>query len=113
LFWFYNFLSFFFKDRKYKSNHYFTKYLPYSQETSNQRNKNLINVCVNCEKVCKETIMHCLNHGGRHADPKHIGLMNDCANICRASAELMILTSPIGSSVKLAIFNKVNLSKIK
>jgi len=55
--------------------------------------RNCIDACFNCEKMCKETSTHCLHHGGKHAGPKHIGLMKDCANLCRASAELMLTNS--------------------
>ena len=55
--------------------------------------KRCIDVGVTCEKVCRETIIHCLHHGREHADPKHIGLMKDCASMCRASAELMMTNS--------------------
>ncbi len=53
-----------------------------------------IDSCVECEKVCKETVIHCLHHGGEHSAPKHIGTIKDCAATCRASADLMITNSP-------------------
>jgi hypothetical protein len=37
---------------------------------------------------CLEKIAHCLNKGGPHAAPDHIRLMQDCVQICRASAEV-------------------------
>lgn len=50
--------------------------------------------CTDCHRVCLETLSHCLEMGGRHADPAHIRLLMDCAAICRTSADLMIRESP-------------------
>lgn len=58
-----------------------------------EKTKNCIDICVDCEKICKESVMHCLMHGKEHADPRHIGFLKDCAGICRASAEFMITKS--------------------
>ena len=46
--------------------------------------------------------MHCLHHGGKHANPQHIGLLNGCASLCRASAELMV-TTPTFSKQQYAL----------
>jgi hypothetical protein len=35
-------------------------------------------------------VSHCLELGGKHADPVHIGLLLDCADICRTSAAFML-----------------------
>jgi hypothetical protein len=37
-----------------------------------------------------ETIAYCLQMGGKHADPRHIRLMMDCAQICATSADFML-----------------------
>ena len=31
--------------------------------------------CWECHRVCLETISHCLQMGGQHADPAHIRLL--------------------------------------
>lgn len=62
-------------------------------EVLSKEMKKCIDACVECEKVCMETIMHCLHHGGEHATPEHIGLLKDCAAACRVSAELMSTNS--------------------
>lgn len=48
---------------------------------------------MNCHAVCVETIGHCLAMGGKHADAKHIGLLQDCAQICMTSAHFMLTMS--------------------
>ena len=49
-----------------------------------------IQECKTCEQICLETVTHCLQKGGRHAEPQHIQMLLDCAEICRASANFMI-----------------------
>lgn len=51
--------------------------------------------CLECYSLCRQEAMnHCLESGGRHVDPDHFRLMQDCAEICRTAAEFML-----GSSV--------------
>ena len=52
--------------------------------------KNCINECLNCHAICLETISHCLKMGGKHAEPDHIALLQDCAQICATSADFML-----------------------
>lgn len=33
--------------------------------------------------------------GGKHADPRHIHLLQDCAQICQTSADFMLRASPL------------------
>ena len=49
--------------------------------------------CWECHRVCLETISHCLQMGGQHADPAHIRLLMDCAEICLTSANFMLRAS--------------------
>lgn len=37
---------------------------------------------------------HCLEHGGKHTEPKHFRLMMACAEICRTSAHFMLINTP-------------------
>jgi hypothetical protein len=46
--------------------------------------------CVACATACEQTITHCLMLGGEHASAHHIGLLMDCAEICRTSAAFMM-----------------------
>lgn len=49
-----------------------------------------IQECQTCSQVCLETVTHCLQKGGKHAQPEHIRLLLDCAEICQTSANFMI-----------------------
>jgi hypothetical protein len=54
-----------------------------------------IQECQNCHNICTETITHCLEMGGDHAEPNHIRLLLDCAEICQTSANFMLRTSDL------------------
>ena len=46
-----------------------------------------------CHDSCTETVTHCLQMGGDHAQPDHIRLLLDCAEICQTSASFMLRVS--------------------
>ena len=52
-----------------------------------------IDECTRCHNVCLATASYCLELGGKHADPAHIGLLLDCAEICQTSANFMLRSS--------------------
>ena len=53
-----------------------------------------IDECLRCHQACLGmSTNHCLKLGGAHATPEHIQLMLACAEICRASAQVMIIGS--------------------
>ena len=54
-----------------------------------------IQVCSDCHKACLQTIPYCLQAGGRHAEPNHVRLMMDCAEICQTSANFMLRGSDL------------------
>jgi Domain of Unknown Function (DUF326) len=54
-----------------------------------------IDACMNCHEICLETIAHCLEKGGAHAEAGHIRLLMDCAQICETSADFMIRGSDL------------------
>ena len=54
-----------------------------------------INNCTNCHNICMETVMHCLQMGGKHAEAVHIRLLLDCAEICATSANFMLRGSDL------------------
>ena len=58
-----------------------------------QEMQDCISNCLNCHAVCLETIHHCLQMGGEHASARHIGLLQDCAQICVTSADFMLRMS--------------------
>lgn len=45
--------------------------------------------CGDCLRVCTETASHCIALGGRHADPRHLELLFDCADVCNLSVKLL------------------------
>ncbi len=51
--------------------------------------KECIDNCLDCYRLCAETANHCLSMGGKHAEPEHIQLLQDCAEICQTSADFM------------------------
>lgn len=51
--------------------------------------------CQSCHDVCLETINHCLEMGGKHAEQPHIRLLADCAQICAVSADYMVRGSDL------------------
>jgi hypothetical protein len=59
--------------------------------------KDCIDNCDDCHSICLETITWCLEQGGEHASPDHIKLLQDCAEICQASANFMIRGSDLHS----------------
>jgi hypothetical protein len=51
--------------------------------------------CLACYSTCRSMAAnHCLEHGGEHVYPPHMRLMLACAELCRAAADLMLLSSP-------------------
>lgn len=60
--------------------------------------KACIEACTLCARTCLDMASnHCLELGGAHAEPKHIQLMLACAEMCRASAAIMTIGSPVHS----------------
>ena len=58
-----------------------------------------IDECEACHRVCAETVRYCLEKGGRHAAPEHVGLLIDCAEICQTSANFMMRGSAAHKTV--------------
>ncbi len=54
-----------------------------------------IDECLNCHSICLETVAHCLQQGGKHAEARHIRLLLDCAEICQTSANFMLRGSDL------------------
>ena len=52
-----------------------------------------IEECLRCHGICLQTVAHCLEMGGRHAEPSHIVLLLDCSEICQISANFMLRSS--------------------
>jgi hypothetical protein len=58
-----------------------------------------IDECLNCYSICLQTVQHCLELGGKHAEASHIRILNDCAEICQTSAGFMLRGSPLHGRV--------------
>ena len=58
-----------------------------------------IDECLNCHSICLETVAHCLQQGGKHAEARHIRLLLDCAEICQTSANFMLRGSDLHGRV--------------
>lgn len=61
-----------------------------SHQERSQEMQACIDNCQSCHAVCLETISHCLERGGEHASAEHIRLLQDCVQICMASADFML-----------------------
>jgi hypothetical protein len=57
--------------------------------------RHCIDECQTCHGICLETIQHCLEMGGEHAEPEHIKLLQACAAICQTSADFMLMQSDL------------------
>ncbi|MDX1994083.1 MAG: four-helix bundle copper-binding protein [bacterium] len=55
-----------------------------------QEMHNCIQNCLECHSICLATVAHCLQMGGEHASPMHIGILLDCAEMCQTSANFML-----------------------
>ena len=58
-------------------------------KNTNTDMKICIQNCLECARACEHVIQHCLKKGGLHSNPDHIRLLQDCADICRTSAQFM------------------------
>ena len=68
------------------------------QSQAHHRNAEMeecIRNCVDCHHICLETVSHCLQKGGHHAEHQHIRLLLDCAQICQTSADFMLRGSDL------------------
>ena len=63
--------------------------MPHSKHITDEMRHSIDN-CLHCYNICEETINHCLRMGGRHADPEHLILLRDCAEICRTTAGFLL-----------------------
>lgn len=60
-----------------------------------QEMQECIDNCLNCHSTGVEAINHCLQIGGPHAEPTHIRLLMDCAQVCQTSADFMLRMSDL------------------
>lgn len=68
------------------------KMASFLKNTSNEM-QTCIQNCLQCGQACEQLIQHCLGIGGAHSEIRHIRILQDCADICRVSAQFMIRQS--------------------
>jgi hypothetical protein len=49
-----------------------------------------IATCMDCTRICTETVNHSLQLSGKHSDARHIRLLLDCAEICATCVAFML-----------------------
>jgi len=67
--------------------------------TQTREMEECIEACEACASACLSAVPHCLEKGGDHAEPAHIGLLLDCADICQTSARFMTRGSDLHAEV--------------
>lgn len=55
--------------------------------------------CLDCRQVCLETVLYCLNTGGKHAESAQLRLLYDCIDICQTSADFMLFGSELYAQI--------------
>ena len=67
-----------------------------NQETTfNADLEDCIDICLECYRVCVETLQHCLRMGGSYAELARIRRLSDCVQISQVSADFMIRGSEL------------------
>ncbi|MBI0581439.1 MAG: four-helix bundle copper-binding protein [Methanomassiliicoccales archaeon] len=56
-----------------------------------------IQACRDCNDVCLQTMTHCLDKGGEHAETQHMKTLRDCSDICGSSVQHMLRESKFSS----------------
>jgi len=69
-----------------------------AQQNNTEDMLRCIVLCRECHEVCLKAVSHCLHKGGKHAEPGHIRLLLDCAEICETSANFMVRGSDLHSA---------------
>lgn len=67
-------------------------------KSANNEMQECIENCTLCHQVCEQTLAHCLEMGGKHAEATHIRALIDCAQTCTTSADFMLRQSDIHSA---------------
>ncbi len=72
-----------------------------SQHSTNENSsmQSCIDLCLDCSTSCLQLIPYCLKQGEDYAEASHILLLQNCADICRTSANLMISNSPFANAI--------------
>ena len=49
-----------------------------------------MNACMECHKICLETMTYCMSKGGKYVDMAMMSIMRDCSEICVMCTNMMI-----------------------
>lgn len=61
-----------------------------SSHKMDQSLEQCIQNCLDCARICMETLTYCHEQGGKHAEPAHLKLLMDCSEICQTCAHFML-----------------------
>lgn len=56
-------------------------------------------ICLDCLRVCSETISGCLSKGGKHAHVGHITVLMDCILMCETAANFLNRGSALSAKI--------------
>ncbi|GLW96590.1 four-helix bundle copper-binding protein [Microtetraspora sp. NBRC 16547] len=54
-----------------------------------------IDRCMEVHSICEQTMTHCLQQGGKHADMAMMGALMDCSDMTRMCGDMMMRQSPM------------------
>lgn len=60
----------------------------------NQKMQECIANCMECHRICTETMAHVIHGGHVHSEAKHLVALLDCAQMCALHADFMARRSP-------------------
>ncbi len=63
-------------------------------QATNQVVQRALEDCKECHLICVQTIQYSFQQGGPHVAPDHLRLLEDCAQLCQTSEDLMLRSSP-------------------
>jgi len=55
--------------------------------------------CIDCNRICTETVTHCITMGGKHVQADHLRTLLDCAEICATATGFMLRASDYVSAI--------------
>lgn len=56
-------------------------------------------ICLDCLRLCSETVTGCLSKGGEHAHVEHITTLMDCILMCETTANFLNRGSGLASKI--------------
>jgi hypothetical protein len=59
-------------------------------ETMTTQMQNCINACMECHKICLETMTHCMSKDGKQINKGIMSMVRDCSEICMMCMNMMM-----------------------